>query len=235
MLRPVDLAREHGLSAQAIRNYDEAGILPVAGRSPSGHRRYTPIHAQALRAFLALRRGHGHQQAAEIMCAVNEGRLESAYRLIDSAHAALIAERETRTEVASALTALSGTAPVPLRGQPLTVGELARRLGLHSATLRTWESHGIVRPDRDPATGYRRYGSDCVRDAQIARELRRGGYPLPQVARFLDSLRDAGGAAPLSAFLDSWQERLTARARALLAGAAQLDAYLAHDGLPFTM
>lgn len=223
------------MSAQAIRNYDEAGILPVAGRSPAGHRRYTPVHAQALRAFLALRRGHGHQRATEIMCAVNEGRLESAYRLIDSAHAALIAERDTRTEVASALSALSGAAPAPLRGEPLTVGELARRLGLHPATLRTWESHGIVRPGRDPATGYRRYGSECARDAQIARELRRGGYPLPQVARFLDALRDAGGAEPLGAFLDSWQERLTARARALLAGAAQLDAYLALDGLTFTL
>jgi hypothetical protein len=30
----------------------------------------------------------------------------------------------------------------------------------------------------------------------------------------------------LSAFLDSWQDRLTTRSRNLLAGAAQLDAYL---------
>jgi hypothetical protein len=30
----------------------------------------------------------------------------------------------------------------------------------------------------------------------------------------------------LSAFLDSWRDRLTARSRHLLAGAAQLDAYL---------
>lgn len=225
-LRPVDLAREHGLSAQAIRNYDEAGILPKTERSASGHRRYTPVHAQALRAFLALRRGHGHQQAMEIMCAINEGRVESAYRLIDATHLALVAERGTRTDVASALTALSGTAPAGLRGEPLTVGELARRLGVHPATLRTWESHGIARPDRDPATGYRRYDADCVRDAQIARELRRGGYPLPQVARFLGALREAGGAEPLRVFLDSWQDRLTSRARALLAGAAQLDGYL---------
>ena len=28
-LRPVDLAREHGLSAQAVRNYEEQGILPT--------------------------------------------------------------------------------------------------------------------------------------------------------------------------------------------------------------
>jgi predicted ArsR family transcriptional regulator len=65
-----------------------------------------------------------------------------------------------------------------------------------------------------------------VRDAEIARQLRRGGYRLRQVAQFIRSLRDAGGAAALSAFLAAWQDRLTARSRDLLAGAAQLDAYL---------
>ncbi|MBF6170964.1 TioE family transcriptional regulator [Nocardia blacklockiae] len=225
-MRPIDLAREHGLSAQAIRNYDDAGVLPPTARTASGYRHYTPLHAQALRAFLALRRGHGHQRATEIMCAIHAGDTESAFRLLDAAHAALLTERGTRTEVAAALNDLSTTIPTALHGRPLTVGELARRLGLHPATLRIWETHGILRPDRDRATGYRHYGPECVRDAEIARQLRRGGSPLPQVARFVEALRAAGGADALRAFLDAWQERLTARGRALLAGAAQLDGYL---------
>ncbi|GAA3435047.1 DNA-binding transcriptional MerR regulator [Kutzneria kofuensis] len=159
------------------------------------------------------------------MRAVNRGDTESAYRLIDAAHVALQAERDTRAEVAAALDSLS-SAPAPVRGRPLTVGELARRLGVHPATLRTWEAEGILHPDRDRATGYREYGPDCVRDAEIARQLRRGGYPLHQVARFVESLREAGGADALSTFLDSWRDRLAARSRNLLAGAAQLDAYL---------
>jgi DNA-binding transcriptional MerR regulator len=214
------------LSAQAIRNYDDAGILPPTERSETGYRRYTPLHAQAVRAFLALRRGHGHQHAMEIMRATNRGDTESAYRLIDAAHAALLAERDTRTESARALGTLSTTTPTTINGRPLTVGELARRLGVHPATLRAWETEGILRPERDRATGYREYGPDCVRDAEIARQLRRGGYLLRQVAQFVESLREAGGAEALSAFLDSWQDRLTARSRNLLAGAAQLDSYL---------
>ncbi len=225
-MRPIDLAREHGLSAQAVRNYQDAGILPPTERSETGYRRYTPRHAQALRTFLALRGGHGHQRATEIMRATNRGDTESAYRLVDAAHVALLAERDTRTEVASALGSLSATTPAPVHGRPLTVGELARRLGVHPATLRTWEAEGILHPERDRATGYRRYGPGCVRDAEIARQLRRGGYPLRQVARFVESLREAGGAEALTAFLDSWQHRLTTRSRALLAGAAQLDTYL---------
>ena len=75
-MRPVDLAREHGLSTQAVRNYEEAGILPPADRTVHGHRVYTPRHAQALRAFLALVPGHGHRTATAIMQAVNRGDVE---------------------------------------------------------------------------------------------------------------------------------------------------------------
>jgi DNA-binding transcriptional MerR regulator len=214
------------LSAQAVRNYEDAGVLPAAERGETGYRRYTTLHAQALRAFLALRRGHGYGQAVEIMRATNRGEVESACRLVDAAHVALLAERDARAESATALGSLSTTAPGPVGGRPLTVGELARRLGVHPATLRTWETAGILRPGRDRATGYRGYGPDCVRDAEIARQLRRGGYRLRQVARFVESLREAGGAEALRAFLDAWQDRLTTRGRALLAGAARLDAYL---------
>lgn len=226
IVRPVDLAREHGLSVQAIRNYENIGVLPTAERTASEYRRYTELHAHALRAFLALRRGHGYQHAVEIMRAVNDGDAESAYRLIDAAHVALLAERNTRAESAAALSSLSASPVEPTTGSPVTVGELARSLGVHPATLRTWESEGILHPDRDRATGYRVYGPRSVRDAEIARQLRRGGYRLHQVAQFIRSLREAGGADALAVFLDSWQARLTAHSRDLLAGAGQLDAYL---------
>lgn len=224
-LRPIDLAREHRLSAQAIRNYEDAGILPPSERTDAGYRRYTPLHAQALRTFLALRAGHGHGQATQIMRAVNRRDTASAYRLIDAAHVDLLDERETRLEVAAGLDALS-TTPLSVPGPPLAVGELARRIDVHPATLRTWEAEGILHPHRNRTTGYREYGPDSVRDAEIARQLRRGGYPLHKVAQFLDSVRDAGGPDALHAFLDAWQHRLDTRSRALLSGAAHLDAYL---------
>ena len=77
-LRPVDLARRHGLSTQAVRNYEDAGSLPPAARTAHGYRVYTPVHAAALRAFLALVPGHGHQTAALVMRAVNRGRTGDA-------------------------------------------------------------------------------------------------------------------------------------------------------------
>ncbi|WP_374984215.1 TioE family transcriptional regulator [Streptomyces fradiae] len=294
-LRPVDLARAHGLSTQAVRNYEEAGILPAAGRTAHGYRVYTPLHAAALRAFLALVPGHGHGTAAAIMRAVNEGADGEAFRLVDGSHAQLLDDRHTLQAVESALRELErtaereagggsgvvgvsgggsgawpgggpgdgsgpwagggsgpgeraaggrGTGP-GLSGGPGTgvgsgaafpsgggtfIGPLARRLGVRPATLRAWEDAGLVRPPRDPRTGYRVYDEAAVRDARLVHQLRRGGYPLERIAPLLDRVRAAGGLEPLEGTLRDWRARLSARGRALLAGAAELEAYLRARG-----
>lgn len=245
-LRPIDLAREHGLSTQAIRNYEDAGILPSAVRTANGYRTYTSSHARALRAFLALARGHGHRTATAIMRAVNEGVPEEAFRLVDESHAQLLEDRRTLRAVADALRDLeasssTGTAtgpepaarrasrrsaaPTPVPGETF-IGPLAARLGLRPATLRTWERVGLVHPRRDQRTGYRVYDEAAVRDAELAHQLRRGGYLLEQIAPLIAQVRSAGGLGPLEATMQGWTGRLTARGRALLAGAAALDAYL---------
>ncbi|MFI9227615.1 TioE family transcriptional regulator [Streptomyces rimosus] len=229
-LRPIDLARGHGLSTQAVRNYEEAGILPAAGRTPSGYRTYTPLHARALRAFLALVPGHGHPTATAIMQAVNAHAPEEALRLIDESHAQLLEDRRTLRAVENALRDLApATAPEPATGPRrggTFVGQLAAQLGIRPATLRKWERAGLVRPRRDPLTGYRVYDEADVRDARLAHQLRRGGYLLEQIAPLLDRVRAAGGLEPLEATLHDWHGRLSARGRAMLTGAAELDAYL---------
>ncbi len=222
-MRPVDLAREHGLSTQAIRNYEDAGILPPAERTVHGYRTYAPPHAHALRAFLALVPGHGHRTATSIMQAVNRGATEDALRLIDESHGRLLDDRRTLQAVAAALADLG---PVPRERADTFIGPLARRLGIRPATLRKWEAAGLVRPRRDPQTGYRIYSAADVRDVRLAHQLRRGGYLLEQIAPLIAQVRSAGGVAPLESTLREWQARLSARGRAMLKGAAGLDAYL---------
>ncbi|WP_055603817.1 TioE family transcriptional regulator [Streptomyces aureus] len=231
-LRPVDLAREHGLSTQAIRNYEEAGALPAAARTPSGYRGYTSLHAGALRAFLALLPGHGHRTATAIMRAVNEDAAEEAFRLVDESHAQLLDDRRTLRAVENALRDLEpvtpatepgGTRPAP---RATFIGPLAERLGIRPATLRAWERAGLVRPRRDPLTGYRVYEEADVRDARLVHQLRRGGYLLEQIAPLITQVRAAGGLEPLEAALGDWRDRLSTRGRAMLAGAAALETYL---------
>lgn len=233
-LRPVDLARGHGLSTQAIRNYEESGILPAAGRTPHGYRTYTSLHAAALGAFLALVPGHGHQTATSIMRAVNQGSAEEAFHLIDESHAQLLDDRRTLQAVESALRDLepaTGPEPAVVSGSGGTfIGPLAEQLGIGPATLRKWERAGLVRPRRDPLTGYRVYDEAAVRDARLAHQLRRGGYLLEQIAPLIAQVRAAGGLEPLQAALCDWHGRLSARGRALLTGAAELEAYLRERG-----
>lgn len=243
-LRPIDLARAYGLSTQAVRNYEEAGILPAADRTEHGYRTYTPLHAGALRAFLALLPGHGRATAASIMRAVNGGETEDALRLIDESHAQLLGDRRTLRAVESALRDLGpapapapgsgsapGSAPAPAPGSGDTfIGPLAAKLGIRPATLRKWERAGLVRPRRDPLTGYRVYAEADVRDVLLAHQLRRGGYLLEQIAPLLAQVRAAGGLEPLEVALRDWHGRLSARGRALLAGAAALEAYLSERG-----
>ncbi|MYT35909.1 MerR family DNA-binding transcriptional regulator [Streptomyces sp. SID8356] len=255
-LRPVDLARPHGLSTQAVRNYEEAGILPAAARTESGYRTYSPLHAQALDTFLALLPGHGHPTATGIMRAVNRGDADEAFRLIDESHAQLLEDRRTLSAVENALRDLGSGTPVPGTPAPGTpapgapeppggpapapaptssstsnsdstfIGPLADRLSVRPATLRKWEAAGLVRPRRDPLTGYRVYGEADVRDARLVHQLRRGGYLLEQIAPLVDRVRAAGGLEPLEAALGDWRSRLAGRGRALLTGSAKLDAYL---------
>ncbi|AXE28145.1 MerR family transcriptional regulator (plasmid) [Streptomyces globosus] len=253
-MRPADLARGHGLSTQAVRNYERDGFLPPAERTPSGYRVYTTLHAAALRAFLALVAAYGHQPAGRIMNAVHRHALDDALDTVDRGHARLLRDRETLAAVRQAVGHLAAEPPPapdrpapeqptfarPARaGGPLTVGELARRLGVTPATLRNWEAAGILDPARDTGTGYRVYREADGRDAELAHLLRRGGYPLDRIATVVRQIRATAGtgaatgpgADALTSALDDWQRRLTARGAAMLTAAARLADYLAlRDG-----
>ena len=234
-LRPIDLARGHGLSTQAVRNYEEAGILPAADRTEHGYRTYTPLHALALDAFLAMVPGHGHRTAASVMRAVNRGAADEAFRLIDESHAQLLDDRRTLQAVESALRDLAPTTAdgrdlPPSRPRGTFIGPLAESLGVQPATLRKWEHAGLVHPRRDPLTGYRVYDDAAVRDARLTHQLRRGGYLLEQIAPLIAQVRAAGGLEPLEAMLSDWRGRLSSRGRAMLTGAARLDTYLRERG-----
>ncbi|MFF7454483.1 TioE family transcriptional regulator [Kitasatospora sp. NPDC008115] len=228
-LRPADLAREHGLSAQAVRNYEQDGFLPPAERTPTGYRIYTELHAAALRTFLALVRAYGHRTAGAIMNALHDGRTDDALTAVHRGHGQLLRDRETLTAVRAAVGHLTAATAPGDPGDPLprTIGELAHRLRLTPATLRAWEAAGILRPARDPATGYRLFDASDVRDADLAHLLRRGGYRLADIAAVVEQIRTAGGTSALAAALAGWQQRLTDRGLAMLKASAHLHNYLA--------
>jgi DNA-binding transcriptional MerR regulator len=225
-MRPADLAREHGLSTQAVRNYEHDRFIPSAERTPSGYRVYTEVHAAALRAYLALVAAYGYPAAGQIMKALHDGALDDALLVIDRGHGQMLRDRGTLDAVREAIADLPA-GPDDVAGSGVwTIGDLARRLRVTPATLRKWESAGILTPARDPATGYRVFRPSDIRDAELAHLLRRGGYPLNHIATVVQQVRTAGGTQALSRALEDWRRRLTAQGVAMLDAASRLSQYV---------
>lgn len=223
-MRPADLAREHGLSTQAVRNYEQSGFIPPAERTDTGYRVYTEVHAAALRTFLALVPAYGHAAAGQIMNAVTAGDVDRALLIIDRGHHQLLRDRETLDVVRKAVGHL--TAETPAWDETRSIGELAHLLGVTPATLRNWEKAGILTPARD-STGQRVFHADDIRDAELAHLLRRGRYPLGRIATVIGQVRTAGGTDRLAGALEDWRQRLTTRGLAMLDAAGRLSRYLA--------
>jgi DNA-binding transcriptional MerR regulator len=74
----------------------------------------------------------------------------------------------------------------------MLIGELAQRAGTSARTLRYYEQHGLVRPQRD-ANGYRRYDEAELRVVHEIRALLAVGFGLDDIRPFVACLR-AGNA-----------------------------------------
>ncbi|GAA4289831.1 MerR family transcriptional regulator [Streptomyces violaceoruber] len=230
-LRTVDLARAVGLSTQQVRNYEDAGVLPPAGRTDAGYRVFGERHRDALLTYRALQPGYGAVTATRVMRAVHAGDVAGALALVDAAHAALHEERVALRAAGEALEELSGrdAAPPPRSGDGphgLRIGEVAVLVGVRTSALRVWEAAGLLVPGREHGTGYRVYGPADVRDARVVRTLRRSHHLFEQIRPVLEDLRRAGSGAALRAAVEARGRALTVRTRSMLAGAAALHAYL---------
>ncbi|SJZ90909.1 DNA-binding transcriptional regulator, MerR family [Marinactinospora thermotolerans DSM 45154] len=237
-LRPVDLARLAGVSSQQIRNYEDAGVLPPARRTPGDHRRYTCRHRDALLAYRGLVAGYGPIVAGEVMRAVHAGDVAGAVERVDAAHAALHEQRRSLRAAGEALEVMARQALPdlpPAARRDMRVGEVARLLGVRPSALRVWEEAGLLHPERDAATGYRRYGPADIRDARMIAVLRQSRYLLDQIRPVLDGLRRTGDSDALRAAIARRLDGITRRAVAMLEGAGLLHRYLAlHGPAPHT-
>ncbi|MFI0452021.1 MerR family transcriptional regulator [Actinomadura sp. 6N118] len=230
-LRPVDLARIVGVSTQQIRNYADAGILPPTERTAAGYRRFETRHREAMLTYRVMAKGFGWDAARSIMQALHADGLPAALTIVDARHAGLHEQRLSLHAAAEALEAVAGqTSEMP--GPPssaMRIGEVAAYLGVRTSALRVWESAGLLMPQREAGTGYRRYGAADVRDARMVNMLRQGRYPLPQIRAVLDGLRRTGSTAELRAAIAERHAALDRTSAAMLEGAARLHRYVTED------
>ncbi|SEG82558.1 DNA-binding transcriptional regulator, MerR family [Thermomonospora echinospora] len=230
-LRSIDLARAAGVSTQQIRNYEDAGVLPPVPRTSAGYRRFDTGHRRAVLTYRALARGYGWDTAQAIMRAVHAEDVPRALSLMDAGHAALHEQRLSLQATGEALEAVVEQDPgatAPPRPD-MRIGEVAAHLGVRASALRVWEAAGLLTPEREPGTGYRRFGPADIRDAQMINLLRQGRHSLSQIGLVLDGLRRTGSSDALRAAIAQRRAELTQRARAMLEGSAHLHRYLTEE------
>jgi DNA-binding transcriptional MerR regulator len=190
-LRPIDLARAAGISAQAVRDYERLGFIPAVERGPQGYRQYGPRHMQAIRAARTMIAGFGWEHALHIMQAIHRNDCTTAFALIDARHADIHASRLEVETMLQALHAISSELPSPTSASSkklLHIGEVARRIAVRVSAIRFWEEQGFIQPTRDKSSGYRLYDEQQVRLLQIVTLLRKTGYNLQATRSVLSQL-----------------------------------------------
>jgi DNA-binding transcriptional MerR regulator len=231
-LRTKDLAQAVHVSVQQVRNYETYGFIPIVERSPSGYRRYTRHHLEALKTAKHLIRGYGWVKSRHIMQAVHEGRLSDALELIDEYHAELAATRHQLEQTLSTLNFLTTQLPVethPRLSQRVRVGTAAHLVGVRVSALRFWEQQGLLHPIRDQESRYRIYDEKQLRRLRIVALLRQANYDFDAIRTTLNEM-EAGQPQQAVAAVEKRRTDLAAISwrcvRAMAAFYAYVDEFL---------
>lgn len=231
-LRTIDLAQAEGISVQLVRNYEASGMIPTAQRTPSGYRRYTQQHLDALRAARQMAEAYGSPTARQIMRAVHEGAWPQALAMVDERHAQQAAARAHLAQTQAALGVLAAHPPAPHAAAPLRVGAAAQLVGIRISALRFWEQQGLVRPARERGSNYRTYDERQIRRLRAVALLRQAGYDFETIRTTLDEL-EHGTPQRAVAAIQQRRATLAAASWRAMAALAALHAYMrAHLGDP---
>ena len=224
--RLVELARLGGIGEQQVRNYLTAGLLPPAGRAGNNYRVLTDQHADALRTARALAAGHGWTRARAVLSAVHRGDIPAALSTIDDSHAELAHERAAIAAATRAFTEAANE-PVATMRPRARIGHVAAGIGVRTPVLRLWERRGLLRPHRDPTTGYRVYDAAEQRTAALIAVLRAGRFAFPIIDAVIATMRASGSLTGARAELSRRDEQVHRLSRERLRASAALHDYLA--------
>lgn len=223
-MRTVELARAAGVSTQTVRNLEQRGVIPTAGRTPTGYRYFENRHMAALQAYRKVAGAFGVGPANQILPLITAGDPDAAFRIVTSLVRAIDEERERLGHLIEALGNVPETPATPSRGQR-SIAELARHLQIKPSTLRVWEREGLIAPGRDPATGYRRFTETDAQQARVVLALRRAGIGIPPLRPVMAQVR--GSTSPTAALeaLGRRESQLAEQTRRAVCAIASLDAF----------
>jgi MerR family copper efflux transcriptional regulator len=87
----------------------------------------------------------------------------------------------------------------------LTIGQLAKRVGLRTSALRYYETEGLLEPDQRSEAGYRLYRPEAEDTLRFIQQAQRLGFSLSDIRTLLHEVQE--GSLSGDELLDMTQER----------------------------
>lgn len=72
----------------------------------------------------------------------------------------------------------------------MTIGQLARRVGVRPSAIRYYEAQGVLRPPARSGNTYRLYGPDAVTLLHFVRRAKQLGFTLDEIRQLIEASRN---------------------------------------------
>ncbi len=72
----------------------------------------------------------------------------------------------------------------------MTIGQLAKQMGVRTSTLRFYEKEGLITPDDRSESGYRLYKPESAEQVHLIQRAQRVGFSLADIRLFISNLAD---------------------------------------------
>lgn len=116
----------------------------------------------------------------------------------------------------------------------MTVGQLARRVGLRPSAIRYYEAHGVLRPPARSANEYRLYGSDAVALLRFVLRVKQLGFSLAEIRQIVEASRSEPPCALTRKLIERHLTQLEGELHRLRSLQAHLERLLRHMPLEAT-
>ena len=205
--RTSELARAAGVHPNTVRLYEQWGLIPPVERTPSGYRIFHQPHLDCLKLarkiYSAPYPGRGFRAMGTeiIQCAVADN-WSAALEKAQVHLSAVETELERAEAAADLLEHWAQHMTEATDDPPLSIGEVARLLGVSVDIVRNAERNGLITVPRNLYNGYRLFRKREIERLQIIRMLTRAGYSHMAILRMFLEL-DAGNTRNLKKVLDT--------------------------------
>lgn len=101
--KPIEIARELGISTSALRHYESWGVVPAPERAENGYRLYTKLHLAYFRCLRAMFPAFGVGLTCMVLRHIQNGDMDAAFWLVNKAQADLQEEKAAADQTLAVL------------------------------------------------------------------------------------------------------------------------------------